>query len=108
MSKKWEEIELIHGITSFYPWEAETLLREIRQSLAPGGKLVLEQPDFRKCDRVEWIFGGPEFQEPLHMNRWAYSPNSLEALLREVGFEHCRQMEAQHHMPNRDFRIEAW
>lgn len=109
MLKKWEEIELIHGITSFYPWEAETLLREIKQALAPGGKLVLEQPDFRLCaESVEWLFGDPSPREPLHLNRWAYSPNSLETLLRQVGFEHCRQMEAQHHMPSRDFRIEAW
>ena len=106
--KQWDEVELVHGITSFYPWEAKTLLREIREVLAPGGKLVLEQPDFGKCDRLEWIFGDPKPQNPLHMVHWAYTPNSLEALVRDSGFEHCRQMEAQYHMPSRDFRIEAW
>ena len=34
---KWDEIELIHGINVLYPWEAERLLREIAEVMAPGG-----------------------------------------------------------------------
>ena len=30
---KWDEIELIHGIASFYPWEARQLLIQISEVL---------------------------------------------------------------------------
>lgn len=106
-----EEVELIHGIGSFYPWEAEALLREIYDALRPRGRLVLEQPDFdvvcRKQDLMG-IYGDPSLKEQLHMNRWAYTPHSLRQLLRSVGFENIEHKPAQHHDPMRDFRMEAW
>jgi predicted SAM-dependent methyltransferase len=113
---EWEEIELIHGITSFYPWEAKFLLQEIYAVLAPNGKLVLEQPDLHYvtdaiasgAGSVEWLFGDPQFQNPWHMNKWAYSPQTLTALLESVGFKHVARLQAQHHNPIRDFRMEAW
>jgi hypothetical protein len=113
---QWVEIEWIHGITSFYPWDAKELLTEIRGVLVPGGKLVLEQPDMQYVAQalihdpqyVRWLFGDPQFKNPSHMNKWAYSPDSLYQLLREVGFERVVQMTAQHHEPARDFRMEAF
>ncbi len=108
-AEKWDEIELVHGITSFYPWEAEQLLRELRDVLAPDGKLILEQPNLDKCwGKLEWIFGDPLLREPLHMNRWAYNPSSLMAMVLAAGFGHCNASEAQYHHPERDFRVEAW
>lgn len=116
MLVKWDEIELIHGITSFYPWEARQLLIEIRGVLAQGGKLVLEQPDLNYvCDAiaigsgtVDWLFGDPQFWNPAHMNKWAYSPRSLAELLEACGFSHVLRTSALHHNPTRDFRMEAW
>lgn len=105
----WDEIEWIHGITSLYPWEAAIVLREAHDILAPGGKLVLEQPDFLKArERVEWLFGDPGFRNPLHMNRWSYSQDSLCDLLRESGFSLMTILPAQYHKLERDFRVEAY
>lgn len=114
--QQWDEIEWIHGITSFYPWEAKQLLTDLRAVLVPGGKLVLEQPDASTVaaavltdpDLVRWFFGDPAFRNPAHMNKWAYSPETLYALLREAGFERIVQTAALHHEPARDFRLEAY
>lgn len=105
-----EEVELIHGIGSFYPWQAEYLVREIYDALLPGGKLSLEQPNFDVVCRnkdVTGLFGDPSLTDALHMNRWCYTPATLEELLRSVGFTNIRHYPAQHHNPMRDFRTEA-
>ena len=109
---RWDEIELIHGISQLYPWDAETLLREIRGVMTPGGLLVLEQPNFnalllRPSRPVEWFFGDPTFKDPSHMVRWAYEPATLSELLSKCGFHNQELLPAQYHVPDRDFRIEA-
>ncbi len=105
----WNEIEWIHGVTSVYPWDAEAVLGEIPPILAVGGKLTLEQPDFIKArERVEWLFGDGSFKNPWHMNRFAYTVETLTALLYKCGFSRFDVLPAQHHLPERDFRIEAY
>lgn len=107
----WEEIEWIHGVTSLYPWQALEAVKGLRAALVPGGCLVMEQPDAAQCDpvaRPEWLFGDPAPQDPLHMNKWAYTPQSLAKLLTDVGFSKVLIRPAQHHLPQRDFRIEAY
>lgn len=105
----WDEIEWIHGITSLFPWEVEQALIEIYQMLIPGGRLTLEQPDFRKAvERVEWLFGDPSLKDPLHMNRWAWTPDTLTELVEGIGFRQIDILPAQHHLPARDFRVEAY
>lgn len=105
----WDEIEWIHGVGSFYPWDAAALLEELRNCLAPDGRLSLEQPDWRKAvSRVEWLFGDPSLKEPLIMNRWAYTPESLAAAVHAAGFSRVEILPAQHHVPARDFRVEAY
>lgn len=105
----WDEIELIHGITSFYLWEAAELLAQIHPILAPEGKLVLEQPDFnRVAGRVEWIFGDPGPKNPLHMNKWAWTPNALMLALKNAGYSKIITGPAKYHNINRDFRAEAY
>jgi hypothetical protein len=109
-AQRWDEIEWVHGIASLYPWDAGVVLREILGALAPGGKLVLEQPDMRKAaGNPRWLFGDPAFREPLHMNKWAYTPETLFDLLKEVGFGRVEIiLPAQYHVPTRDFRMEAF
>jgi hypothetical protein len=105
----WDEIEWVHGITSLYPWDGFAVLKEIRGVLSENGKLVLEQPDFRKAkDRVEWLFGDWTLQEPLIMNKWSYSPESLTAQLKRAGYSRIEILPAQHHVPSRDFRVEVY
>jgi len=105
---EWDEIEWIHGITSLYPWDAENILREIHSILHPRGRLILEQPDFNHAQaRAEWLFGDPAHREPFLMNRWTYTPQSLTDLLVKTGYAKNYILGAQHHVPARDFRIEA-
>lgn len=115
-SRKWDEIEWVHGITSLYPWEAAALLPQLRSALARGGKLVLEQPDAQKAiaaaagniDRLGWLFGDPSIGKAAHMNKWAYTPDTLAEALRLAGFRRADTLPAQHHNVERDFRMEAW
>ena len=107
----WDEIEWIHGVTSLYPWDAKQVLKELHAVLAPGGKLILEQPDAHKChpcEHPEWLFGDPDLRDPLHMARWTYSPMHLQVLLERIGFSRVDILPAQHHLPERDFRAEAY
>ncbi len=105
----WDHVEWIHGINVVYPWEAEQILRELLPCMAPDGLLVLEQPNLEAIvpSRPEWIYGDPGPKEPLHMVRWAYTPRSLTDLLGACGWKRFSLLPAQHHIPGRDFRIEA-
>lgn len=107
----WDEVELVHGIGTFYPWDAEQLLFEIRGVLSGNGKLILEQPNAWNCSaalRPEWVFGDPTFRNPLHMNKWIYTPDTLTALLRQCGYSRIAEKPAEYHGgTERDFRIEA-
>ncbi len=109
LALKFADIEWIHGITSLYPWDAIKALADIFFILEPGGKLVLEQPDFNKAkERVEWLFGDGRLARPLLMNKWAWSPESLQSLLRYTGFVVMSVLPAQYHVPDRDFRVETF
>lgn len=107
---RWQEVEWIHGITSLYPWDAEIVLKELHAVIQSGGRLSLEQPDYGKArEKVEWVFGdGVRHHQPLIMNRWAYTPESITTLLEKTGFSRIEVLPAQHHVPERDFRVEAW
>ena len=107
---QWDEVEWIHGVGSVYPWEAIEVMAELHSIMEPGGLLVLEQPDARNCDPAlhpEWAFGDPSLRQPLHMNKWIYTPAALLKILDGAGFKHARMLPAQHHVLHRDFRIEA-
>lgn len=113
--EKWDEIEWIHGIEVLYYWQVEETLRQLRAALNPDGVLVLEQPDAQQGARkileddsfVWWMFGKSDYCDPLNMNRWAYTPESLTRALRVAGFTRIEVLPAQHHSPVRDFRVEA-
>lgn len=104
---EWDEIEWIHGVGSLQQWEVADVLGGLHRILASGGKLILEQPDASKCFRRADFFGDPALLDPLHMNRWVWTPWELVALLKAIGFSVIEVLPAQHHCPERDFRIEA-
>lgn len=126
-SQGWADVEIIHCIEHFFPWDAEALLRDVYAILFPGGLLVLEQPNILYAARVlagveperpgyqpgqldMWpLYGDPTHRDPLMLHKWGYSPESLIALLVSCGFRRFNITEkpAKHHVPFRDFRIEA-
>jgi hypothetical protein len=113
---KWDEIEWVHGIGSLDTWEAKEVLFQLREVMEPEGLLVLEQPNLlaaaeavlRDPAKAWWMFGDPTHRDPLMMNRWAYTPESLAAMLEHAGFRRISAMAARHHgRSERDFRVEA-
>lgn len=123
---RWDEIRLIHGIEHFYRWDVPTLLESIHSVLAPGGLLVLEQPNIEYAAKVllgqvekpkghrdqfdMWpLYGDPSHRTDLYSHRWGYSPRTLTQDLVDAGFrrEDVRAGRARSHFPVRDFRIEA-
>jgi hypothetical protein len=116
MRRSWDVIEWVHGVGTFYPWDAEAILADVIRCLSPDGVLVLEQPDLVEVaqsilsreELVWWMFGDPSHRSPGMMNRWAYSRNSLVGLLRRVGFSRITVTPARYHGAlRRDFRVEA-
>lgn len=125
-SRQWAAVELIHGIEHFYLWEARELLQGLRGVLAPGGTLILEQPNIRYAAQVllgvrekprghvdqfdMWpLYGDPRHRNQLFGHKWGYSPESLSDLLFECGFpaDGIKVCRARSHFPGRDFRVEA-
>ena len=120
-----DEVMAIHLVEHVHRWEAEGLLREWFRLLKSGGTLVLEMPDLIKCcyniinnvkgkhpDQLGlWgIFGDDRLEDPLMMHKTSWTFNTLEPLVRKVGFvditEHDTRFHAAGHKV-RDFRLEA-
>ena len=113
---RWDEIEWIHGPASVEAWELPQVLREFCGAMSENGMLVMETPDARHIARIfvsspesnlRHVYGDPQHRDSAYMNRWAYTPDSLSAALRDAGFTRIEIKAAQHHLPSRDFRIEA-
>ena len=120
-------VEMIHSLEHLYRWDAAALLVEIYDALQPGGRLVIELPNIAfaaevltgirppipgtapgQCDM--WpLYGDPTTRNPLYGHRWGYTPATLRGALEGAGFDPAKIVEypAQHHVPGRDFRMEA-
>lgn len=107
---EWDEIEWVHGISSLHKWDAIQALKEIHGVLRDGGKVVLEQPDFNEAIKggPEWVFGDSSHFNKWIMNRSGWTPHSLAETLQQIGFKSIQVLEAQYHVPSRDFRVEAY
>ena len=123
----WDEIDLIHGIEHFLPWEVRGLLVDLHAALKPRGVLVLEQPNLEAAARVllgldppqcrgilesaMWpIYGDPAHEDTGYLHRWGYTPATLTALLHEIApWSRVVSLPQQFHTyaMGRDFRIEA-
>jgi predicted SAM-dependent methyltransferase len=117
----WDEILAVHLIEHLPRYDAVTLIKECYQALAPGGQLILEQPDIAFCMRVflgleeapdhyRERFGilgifGEGNGKPGMVHQWGYTPDSLTKLFRRAGFETIQIERARYHHWQRDFRI---
>ena len=122
-----DEILAVHVIEHFYYWEVVPLLQSWRRLLKPGGKLILECPNLLyacqmivenpamrsqagKAGRMSmWsLYGDPSWKDPLMCHKWAYTPDSLMAVLLEAGYVQARQEPSQFKLREpRDMRITA-
>jgi hypothetical protein len=96
--------------------------------MAPEAKLILELPDLYKCavnlieghrmkagkhpDQMSmWgLYGDPRYNDPNMCHRWGWTPQSLEAYLKEHGFKEIKHLPTVYHpagREHRDMRIEA-
>lgn len=120
-----EEILACHIIEHALPWDVPPILAEWHRLLAPGGLLVMEQPDLIKCcqnliDGVQgrhpdqmglWgIFGDDRLKDPYMLHRFGYTFASLSKLVAAAGFVNIEEARTLFHRTgrdNRDFRLEA-
>jgi SAM-dependent methyltransferase len=126
---RWDEIYLIHGIEHFHVWEARELIKQIHEALAPGGLMVLEQPNIEIAAKVmlglmesmtphdpagsgmNAIYGDPRYENPWMSHKWGWTPTTLKTLVAECGFPED-QIKVGKSLSRviaigRDFRLEA-
>jgi hypothetical protein len=61
----------------------------------------------RDGESTMWVFyGDPSWRDPLMVHRWGYTPQSLAALMAEVGLVNIRQEPARFKLRDpRDMRV---
>jgi SAM-dependent methyltransferase len=120
-----DEILSVHVVEHFWRWEVVEVLKEWVRVLKPGGLMIVECPNLKSaCEAfladperrasggpdgrsTMWVFyGDPSWCDPLMVHRWGYTPQSLSALMAEVGLVNIRQELAQYKQREpRDMRV---
>ena len=95
-------IECYHVFEHIPRHDIEPMVREWQRVLVPGGKLVIELPDFDENVRLylegdefqlHYIFGRQRFPGDAHY--FGYNFARLQRVLTEAGFANCERLEAQ-------------
>lgn len=114
-----DEILAIHVIEHFYIWEIQGVLSEWKRVLKENGSLILELPDLNKVlfwftqvpikpQMTFWpLYGDPSYKNEKMCHHWAWTPETLSYVLKEIGFRDIKEEKAQFHVPARDMRITA-
>ncbi len=120
-----DEILAVHVVEHFWRWEVVSILKEWVRVLRPGGRMALECPNLQTaCEeflrnpvtysepgsmgqRTMWVFyGDPQWEDPLMVHRWGYTPLSLANVMTEAGLIGIQQEPAQFKLREpRDMRI---
>jgi len=119
------EILAIHFFEHLYRWECDAVADEFHRLLKPGGKLILELPDFYKCclNVVEnrqgkkpeqlqrrGIYGDPTHKNVFMCHPWGWFAGELMEFLGKHGFTDMQHLPTEYHHSGknfRDMRIEA-
>ncbi len=108
-------------VEHLYHWQAPQALTEWHRLLMPGGLLVLEMPDVKKCARnllagtdivlsLFGLYGDPREEDPFMTHKWGWTWKTVRKLLKRAGFVEIVETIPKWHGGGRelrDFRIEA-
>lgn len=120
-----DEVLSVHVVEHFHRWEILNVLKEWVRVLKPGGKMIIECPNLlsacqeivndaagktgpgKAAQRTMWVlYGDPNWEDPLMVHRWAYTPQSLADVMKESGLTRIRQEKAQYKLREpRDMRM---
>jgi hypothetical protein len=121
-----DEIHAYHLVEHITPSDLQPMLKDWYEMLKPGGRIVVEMPDFIKCaknilqfetteDRTLWFDYGLKgfygeydsnsktFHNDLH--KWLYTFKTFKPELEKAGFTKIEEQTPVTHQKVRDFRI---
>ncbi len=117
-----DEIFTSHTFEHFPRWEGVDMLIDWYRMLKPGGKLVIETPDFWRC--VLWLFHPSQEKRRLgrtqfygnqwdrldfETHRYVWAANEILEVCELVGFSNFFVTHrTETHYPGRDMRVEAY
>ncbi len=116
-----DEIFTSHTIDHFTRWEGLDMIKDWLRMLKPGGRIVMEAADFRRC--ILWLFHPSKRKRYLartqfygnqwdrieyETHRYLWSSNELRNELLKLGFSKVTvSHRTETHHPGRDMRVVA-
>lgn len=116
-----QEIFTSHTFEHFPKWEGLDMLQDWQRILRPGGRLVIEMPDFWRC--IFWLFHPSRAKRRLgrtqfygnqwdrldyETHRYVWSSGEISKALRDLHFSSIKiTHQTETHYPGRDMRVIA-